>query len=82
MNLDRNTLFAEITALVKLHSNVPNAELTETTRLEELGVDSIDLMEIVFRLEEAHTAEISISGLKGKDTLGDVVDYAFSQITT
>ncbi|WP_284262150.1 phosphopantetheine-binding protein [Roseicyclus amphidinii] len=82
MSLDRETLFAEIAELVKLHSTDPNATFAEATQLEELGLDSIDLMEIVFRLEETHGAEISISGLAGKNTLGEVVDYALNQINS
>jgi len=79
--MDRVSLFTQVAELIQQHSTKTCGTLSDDTRLEDLGVDSIDLMEIVFRLEEVHGTEISIEGLRGRDTLGEIVDYAFSAIT-
>jgi len=81
MKTDRAKLNSQIHELIKQHAAKADAIITEETRLDELGVDSIDLMEIIFRLEEEYGVEISVEGLAGRETLGDIVDYAFKMIT-
>jgi acyl carrier protein len=81
MSVDRDVLLGQVSNLIRQHSLDPDADLSEVTKLDDLGVDSIDLMEIVFRLEEDHGHEINVAGLVGQETLGDIVDYAFKTLT-
>jgi acyl carrier protein len=77
----KEALFEEILALVREHSIDPDVDATELAPIETLGIDSIDLMEIIFRLEEHHGVAISPKGLMGRETLGQIVDYAYETIT-
>lgn len=81
MSVKRETLFEEVAGLIREHALDKEAILQAETSIDALGVDSIDLMEIIFRLEEAHGVVISPLGLKGRETLGDIVDYAYETIT-
>ncbi len=80
MTVTRDALFVEIGTLIEQHSIKSDISLSNETKLVELGVDSIDLMEIIFRLEEKHGVAIEPSGMKGRKTVGEVVDYAFQVI--
>ena len=81
MTPDRNALFTEISKLVAEHALESEASYGDDTRIDALGIDSIDLMEIIFRLEEAHGVVISPLGLKWRETLGAVVDYAHETLS-
>ncbi len=81
MTLDRSALFAEIEDLIRRHSAEPDAAISAQTKITDLGVDSIDLMEIVFRLEETHGVAIDVEQLAGVETINDIVDFARNKIT-
>ena len=56
--------------------NVDIDEITpETTFLEDLGADSLDLFEMVMAFEEAFEVEIPSEDLEQIQTVGDVVKY-------
>lgn len=76
MSRERAILLEEIGELIKQHSTQYDFVLTDATKLDELGIDSIDLMEIIFRLEEAYGIELGLQALIGKKTVGEVVDFA------
>ncbi len=82
MSPTREALFVEIGELIKQHSEQSDIEFEDGIRIDDLGVDSIDLLEIVFRLEEAHGVAINPRGLQGRRTFGDIVDYAFETIAS
>lgn len=48
---------------------------TETSFEEDLGVDSLDLFEMVMALEEEFDVEIPTDDLENMKTLGDVEEY-------
>lgn len=51
-------------------------EVTEETSLkDELGVDSIDLMEFVVNLEDEFSIEIPDDDIETIEQLGDMLDY-------
>ena len=47
----------------------------ETAFKEDLGVDSLDLFEIVMAFEEAYGIEIPSEDLEGLTTVGSVMNY-------
>ena len=56
--------------------NVEGKEITEKTNFkEDLGVDSLDLFELVMALEEAYGIEIPSDDLENITTVGAVMDY-------
>lgn len=47
----------------------------ETSFKEDLGADSLDLMEMVMALEDEYSVEIPTEDLEQIETIGDVVAY-------
>jgi acyl carrier protein len=69
----------EVTGLVRreLRRKMPkNIELNESTRLEDLGLSSLQVSEIVFTLEENHEVEFDSSRAADVQTLADVIAVA------
>jgi len=54
--------------------------LTEDTKLDDLGVDSIELMEFIINLEDEFALEISDDTIDHMDKLADLLDYLSEQL--
>ena len=56
--------------------NVEAEDITEETSFkEDLGADSLDLVEIVMAFEDEYNVEIPSEELEGLATVGDVLNY-------
>lgn len=44
-------------------------------RLDSLGFDSLDLLDLVNQIEEAHSIEIPPAALIAMETVGDLVEF-------
>ena len=54
----------------------PDAVSPETSFVDDLGIDSLDVVELVMELEDAfNMGEIPEEDLKKMRTVGDLVDY-------
>ena len=49
--------------------------LTEDTKLDDLGVDSIELMEFIINLEDEFALEISDDTIDHRVKVADLLDY-------
>jgi acyl carrier protein len=54
--------------------------LTEDTKLYDLGVDSIELMEFIINLEDEFALEISDDTIDHMDKVADLLDYLSEQL--
>lgn len=54
--------------------------LTEDTKLDDLGVDSIKLMEFIINLEDEFALEISDDTIDHMDKVADLLDYLSEQL--
>ena len=54
--------------------------LTEATKLNDLGVDSIELMEFIINLEDELSLEISDNTIDHMDKVSDLLDYLSEQL--
>lgn len=54
--------------------------LTEDTKLNDLGVDSIELMEFIINLEDEFALEISDDTIDHMDKVADLLDYLSEQL--
>ena len=52
---------------------------TETTFIDDLGADSLDIVELIMALEEEFDVEIPSEDLEKMDTVGDIVAYIESK---
>ena len=56
--------------------NIDPKDISLTSNLQEdLGVDSLDLFEMIMNLEEQYGFEIPAENLESFKTIGDVVSY-------
>lgn len=71
-----DTVEQTVMRIIATHFKVPADRLTLDTRLrEDLGGDSLDLVEIVFELEQALSVTVREGVVSELATLGDAVRY-------
>ena len=69
-------MFEKMRELIVANLTVDAEEITEETSFsEDLGADSLDLMELVMAFEEAFNVEIPAEDIEGLTTVGAVMDY-------
>ncbi|MDB5651945.1 MAG: phosphopantetheine-containing protein [Hyphomicrobiales bacterium] len=64
-------------AIIAEHLNVDTAKITRDTQLDELGVNSLELTEIVMELEETFDVEIDQNAAEAWASLknvGNIID--------
>jgi acyl carrier protein len=71
-----DSLVGQVRALVAEQLGVDSAELnSEANILEDLGADSLDVVELVMAIEETFDIEITDEDAESMRTLGDVEKY-------
>ena len=69
-------MLEKIREIIADQLNIEADTITEETAFkEDLGVDSLDLFEIVMAFEEAYGIEIPSEELEGLTTVGSVMNY-------
>ena len=69
-------MLEKIREIIADQLNIEADTITEETAIkEDLGVDSLDLFEIVMAFEEAYGIEIPSEDLEGLTTVGSVMNY-------
>jgi acyl carrier protein len=70
----------KIIELTAAHLGLEQDTISETSSFkEDLGVDSLDLFELVMELEEEFGIEIPSEDLENLNTIGDVAKYIESR---
>jgi acyl carrier protein len=70
-----NEIFKNVCEIIEKSIGTPKESITlQDTLFEKLGVDSIDLVDILFELETKYNIELKVSDLeaKSKEELGDI----------
>lgn len=65
-----------ITDILEKNLDIDPATVSEESTFESLGIDSLDMVELICDLEEA--CEIDFGEPEGLDTVGDLVAYVES----
>jgi acyl carrier protein len=74
-NIDRQDTYNKVIALVAQKLNVDKAEVERARSFQELGADSLDMVEIVMQLEEDFGIEINDADAEKLTSVDQVVDY-------
>ena len=74
------TLDDELLDLVAEEALIDRAKLVREATLEDVGLDSVDVVSIVFAIEEKYGAEIAEDAFKNTLNLGEFVDTLKSLI--
>ena len=70
----------EVKAVIAKELKLPAEELSDDTKLADLGAESLDVIEIVFQLEEKFNVDISVKmapdGANAGQAEGNMADFA------
>jgi len=64
----------ELLDLVAEEALIDRSKLVREATLEDVGLDSVDVVSVVFAIEEKDGAEIAEDAFKDTENLGDFVD--------
>ena len=74
--MERTKIFSILKELIADLLNVSEAEISERSYLSDLGAESIDIVNMVMRIEERFGLdEIEDEDVQELQTVGEVVDY-------
>lgn len=74
--MERTQIFSILKELIADLLNVSVAEISERSYLSDLGAESIDIVNMVMRIEERFNLdEIEDEDVQELQTVGEVVDY-------
>ena len=69
-------MFEDVKAIMIEQLHVTDKEITEQTRIkEDLGADSLDILQLLMTLEEQRGITIPDEALATFETVGDIVEY-------
>lgn len=72
---DRADTASRVVEIVAQKLNRDKSTLQESMTFQELGADSLDIVEIIMRMEEVFGIEINDEDAEKLITLGSVIDY-------
>ncbi len=71
-----DSIFDRVKKVVCEELGVPESEVTETASfIDDLGADSLDVVELVMALEEEFSIDIPDDDVAALKTVGDVITY-------
>ncbi len=78
--MDRAQILEKIREIVVEELGVSADKVTEQSRfIEDLGADSIGVMELVMKMEDAFDIQIPDQDIEKIRTVGDAIDYILSK---
>ena len=78
--MSRVEILQEMQLVIQEQLDREDIVLTEATKLNDLGVDSIELMEFIINLEDEFSLEISDNTIDHMDKVSDLFDYLSEQL--
>ena len=66
-------IFQAIAELIAERNDTDPAEVTRDTRFQDVGIDSLDTVEMLMNLEDKIGVEVELS--QKVETVGELVDY-------
>lgn len=78
--MSEKEIYAKIVEIIQEHDSSKLHITPELNLKEELGVDSVDLMEFIINLEEAFDIEIPDEDMDNFKTISDVVVYIHEKL--
>ena len=69
-------MFEKVRKLIALQLKIPEDKITMESRIkDDLGADSVDILQLLMTLEDVHGIEIPDEKLVRFNTVGDIVEY-------
>ena len=79
MAFDKQDTFAKVAGVVSQELHIESNTITPTSTFQELGADSLDMVQIIMKCEEQFGLEIPDDVAETFHTINDVVDYINSR---
>jgi acyl carrier protein len=80
MNVTVEQIFERVTAIVVEKLNIEPAAVHRESTMQDLGADSLDMVEIIMRIEEAFGITVNDADAEQLYTMNDVVHYIAVQL--
>jgi acyl carrier protein len=77
----KDAVEAEIHGLIREFSAAVDITIKPHATFDDLSISSLDVLQIIFRIEEAHDISIDTEGFYAVKTVADVVDYVWAGLT-
>ena len=71
----RDETFSKVADIIADKLSIEKKRITTESTLADLGADSLDLVEIIMKMEEQFGIEINDEDAENMNTIGQVVDY-------
>jgi len=69
-------MLEKIVDIIREQLNIDDIDINEDTSFkDDLGVDSLDLLELVMAFEEEYNIELNPEELEGISTVGDIIEF-------
>lgn len=69
-------MLEQVIEIISDELNLDKSQVKVESRLrEDLGVDSLDVVELIMRLEETFEVSVADEAAQKLETVGDIVDY-------
>ena len=79
--MTKGVIFEKISFIIKEQLHEPELNITQTTTLhDELGVDSIALVEFIINLEDEFHLEIPDEDIENVKCMGELTEYLYNRI--
>ena len=79
--MTKEAIFKMISFIIKEQMNKPDMKITQTTSLhDDLGVDSIALMEFIINLEDEFHLEIPDEDVEDMKCMGEMMEYLYNRV--
>ena len=78
--MSRVEILQEMQLVIQEQLDREDIVLTEATKLNDLGVDSIEFMEFIIKLEDEFSLEISDNTIDHMEKVSDLLDYLSEQL--
>lgn len=75
-----DTVAGELADIVTKNTHLANVELKSSATLEELGLDSLDIVTIAFEIERIFKIELDQAAFQGVKTYGEFIDHVRARL--
>ena len=82
MAMDKATVYTKIATIIAEQLGISKDTLDPNLRLENLGADSLDQVEIIMKLEEEFDTEINDQDAEKLVTVNDAVNYIYNLVSS
>jgi len=78
MTIEISETASKITSIIAEKLNIDAASINAQSTLQDLGADSLDMVDIIMKVEEEFGIEINDEDAEGLHNVQDVIDYVHS----